>query len=156
MAAGRVPVLMRIPPPLFYGVAFGLGLWLDRLVGWRPPLAADPVRLVGWGLIVVGVLLAPGSAGMFGLRRTTLNPAGHPSRLVTSGPFGLTRNPMYLGLALAYVGGCLVLGRILALAVLVGPLALINFVVIPFEETRMREAFPEEYLAYCRRVRRWM
>jgi protein-S-isoprenylcysteine O-methyltransferase Ste14 len=156
MAADRAPVLVMIPAPLFYAASFGLGFWLDRLVGGRAAFAAAPVGLLGWALIVVGIVLGPASAGLFGLRHTTLNPAGRPSSLVTSGAFGLTRNPMYLGLTVAYVGACLVLGRILPLVLLVIPLALVNFMVIPFEEARMREAFGEDYLAYCRRVKRWV
>src|SRR5579884_3048319 len=94
---------VRVPAPILYAVAFILGLTLDQVVH----LQADwmrSLRPLGWIFVGVGTALGPGSVLLFALRRTTLNPAGRPSRLVTEGAFRLTRNPMYLGLAIIYSG----------------------------------------------------
>jgi protein-S-isoprenylcysteine O-methyltransferase Ste14 len=63
---------------------------------------------------------------------------------------------MYLSLTVVYVGVALALGRAWPLVLVVLPLASMNCAVIPFEEARLRETFGEDYVDYCRRVRRWI
>jgi len=74
--------------------------------------------------------------------------------LITSGPYRFTRNPMYLGLALTYVGEAGALLQAWPLLTLVAVLAYVNWWVVPIEEERL-EAF-REYGDYCSRVRRWL
>jgi protein-S-isoprenylcysteine O-methyltransferase Ste14 len=147
--------LVAVPAPIFYAFAFGAGVALQRAISWRPE-AGPGIRLAGWLLLIIGVIIGPGSALSFGIKRTTLNPIGQPSRLVTGGAFRLTRNPMYLGLAIAYVGLALMFGRLGPLVLLPLPLVFLNTLVIPFEEDRLRRAFGDAFDAYCRRVRRWL
>lgn len=111
---------------------------------------------LGWALIAVGVVLGPVSAGRFVFRRTTLKPHGSASALVTDGAYAWTRNPIYVGLAAIYLGVALVLGAVWPLPLIAAPLLLLNSVVIPFEEARMRDLFGSAYEAYCARVRRWL
>jgi protein-S-isoprenylcysteine O-methyltransferase Ste14 len=63
---------------------------------------------------------------------------------------------MYLGIAIVYLGFALQRGVVLAIPLLVAPLACLNFWVIPFEEQRMRDIFGQQYADYCSRVRRWL
>ena len=94
-------------------------------------------------------------AGIFQRLRTTTTPGEAPNRLVTTGPYRFTRNPMYLGLVLAYLGeqGMLILAwPLLFLALTVG---YVNWFVIPLEEASLR-AFGPAYDAYRARVRRWI
>jgi protein-S-isoprenylcysteine O-methyltransferase Ste14 len=151
------PLFAIIPPPVVYAATFLVGL----MIGWLIPCTPDWIRAVavhwfGWMLLIAGFLLGPGSAGLFVVRRTTLNPTGAPRRLVTAGAFALTRNPMCLGLSVIYLGLALVLARICALLLLPVPWAVINWMVIPFEEARLKATFGQPYEDYCRRVRRWI
>ncbi|MEO8309389.1 MAG: isoprenylcysteine carboxylmethyltransferase family protein, partial [Pseudomonadota bacterium] len=136
---------------------FLAGVLLERFAPWAPQWTQLPAtHWIGWFLFAVGIILGPGSAALFGLRRTTLNPTGRPSRLVADNAFSISRNPMYLGLTITYIGLSLALGRVWPLVLLLVPVLLMNAVVIPFEEARMRETFGADYLAYSRRVRRWV
>jgi protein-S-isoprenylcysteine O-methyltransferase Ste14 len=63
---------------------------------------------------------------------------------------------MYVSLVLVYLGGAGDLAQLWPLLLLPLPVLLIQRVVIPFEETRMRELFGEQYEQYCRRVNRWI
>jgi protein-S-isoprenylcysteine O-methyltransferase Ste14 len=63
---------------------------------------------------------------------------------------------MYLSLTAIYLGVALALWSAWPLVLVVLPWASINWVVIPFEEARLREAFAQEYGNYCRKVRRWI
>jgi protein-S-isoprenylcysteine O-methyltransferase Ste14 len=61
-----------------------------------------------------------------------------------------------LSLTIIYVGMALALGGAWPLFLVVLPWASVNWVVIPFEEARLRKAFGQDYTDYCRTVRRWM
>ena len=153
----QAPFLVRLPAPLFFAITFVASLLLGRLFQWAPLGKLGPaVPLVGWGLFGAGLILAGASVGIFGLRRTTLNPVGLPARLVTDGAFRLSRNPMYVALAVQYVGLSLAVGTLWSILFIVAPLTVVAVLVIPFEEARMRDTFGQGYLDYCRRVRRWI
>jgi protein-S-isoprenylcysteine O-methyltransferase Ste14 len=157
MEQPRASLLVKLPPPIIYAATFVAGMVVDWLMPWTPDWTQIKIlHWLGWALTVAGLLSAPAGAGFFALRRTTLNPAGMPARLVTSGPFALSRNPMYVGLTLIYLGVALVLAKIWPLVLVVLPWAVMNWVVIPFEETRLRNIFGQTYVDYCRRVRRWI
>jgi protein-S-isoprenylcysteine O-methyltransferase Ste14 len=157
-SANRTPPLMRIPPPLLFVATFLVGLGLQRLV----PLTVHGTqlirtsRLIGIGLLACAVLIALSCVGLFLTAGTTLIPHGKASRLISAGPYRFTRNPMYLSLTLGYLGAAAVLAQIWPLLLLLLPLAIMNTVVIPFEEARLREGFGVTFGDYCKRVRRWI
>jgi protein-S-isoprenylcysteine O-methyltransferase Ste14 len=72
--------------------------------------------------------------------------------LVTGGPYGLVRHPIYSGLALAFVGTALALGQWRGvLAVVLALIAIVHRILV--EERFMREQFGAAYDAYAKRVR---
>ena len=87
---------------------------------------------------------------------TPLNPPEPPTTLVEEGPFALTRNPGYLGLALIYAGISLVAGGRWPLLFLPGVLVTVDRGVIEWEEEYLQERFGSRYAAYRSRVRRWL
>jgi protein-S-isoprenylcysteine O-methyltransferase Ste14 len=157
MTPRRAPILAMIPPPAQYALTFLAGLGLGRLMPWEPAwMMIGGVHWAEWALTVAGFLLALAAAGRFVVRRTTLIPTGQPAHLVVSGAHAWSRNPMYLALTIIYVGLALALGAAWPLVLVVLPLAAVNWVVIPFEEARLRETFGLLYADYCRKVRRWI
>ena len=157
MASRQTPILAIIPPPAQFALTFLVGIGVDRLAPWRPAwMAIGGVRWAALALTIAGCSLAVSAVGRFVLRGTTLHPTGQPARLVVSGAHAWSRNPMYLSLTVVYVGLALALGRAWPLVLVILPWALMNWAVIPFEEARLREAFGEDYVDYCRRVRRWI
>ncbi len=155
--ARRRPFLLLIPPPVLYAAVFGVGLSLDRLVPWSPHwMESEPARWIGWLCAIAAAVLGLASLSLFGLHGTTVIPQNRPTRLVTGGPFAISRNPMYIALTLAYCAAAVLTARAWPLVVLPIPLCVIDRVVIPFEERRMHEVFGAAYADYCRRVRRWL
>jgi protein-S-isoprenylcysteine O-methyltransferase Ste14 len=150
--------LARIPPP----PAFALPLVLGVLAGrWAPlPLVPPPlqsaVRAVGFMLLGLGVALTATCALQFLGRRTTIVPHRNATALVTTGPYRMTRNPMYVGLTMIYLAVALVAGVLWPLLLLPAPLLLVAGVHIPLEERTMAAAFGDEYRRYASRVRRWL
>lgn len=154
----RTPPLVHIPPPVLFAVVFGAGLGLQHLA----PLDVEASgivgasRAVGAALLVCGVLLGLYCVTMFVLARTTVIPHGTASKLMTRGPYRFTRNPMYVGLTLVYLGTACVLVEVWPLVLLPIPVAFVNGIVIPYEEARLRDRFGDAYDAYRANVRRWV
>ena len=144
----------------------------------QPPLLFVGCLLVGWGLgfihplslglppavrLVLGamLLLLAGIHGGWGLLTfkrmgTTPEPNGVASALLTSGPFRWSRNPLYLGLSLLLVWLGVLLDSAWMLWLTPVLVLLLDRLVIVREEIRLHAQFGQGYLAYTRRVRRWL
>lgn len=143
------------PPPVLYlgALAMGLGLHL-----------AFPVRVLPQGIAVVvggiGCLFfaALGGTGLWALRRagTSQNPRKPTTTLVVSGPFRISRNPLYLSLLCLYVGIALVVNSPWLLLLAVPLIAVLRLGVIGPEERYLERKFGDEYRRYRSRVRRWL
>jgi len=151
---------VRFPPPFLF-VSGILIAWLMesrvarfRLVGGDASTA--PLETAGIFLIVLGILLILWAMLMFVRARTAILPMRPASRLVETGPYRVSRNPMYTGISIAYLGLMLLLnwGWLLVMF----PVVLISLyhLVIKREERYLLSEFGQEYEAYCRRVRRWI
>jgi protein-S-isoprenylcysteine O-methyltransferase Ste14 len=149
---------VRFPPPLLFVAGLGVGWFLDRRV--------LPLHLAQFGgsiasvvSVVMGVVgLALMGWGFFAFRRarTAILPFHSASSLVTTGPYRFTRNPMYTGLTIAYLGGALLIASAWPLILLPVVLIVLFITVIAREERYLSDAFAIEYAAYCARVRRWL
>jgi protein-S-isoprenylcysteine O-methyltransferase Ste14 len=78
------------------------------------------------------------------------------NKLVTSGFFAFTRNPMYLGLIVFSFGAAIWFGRPLMYLAPFLVFIVTNWAFIPFEEAKMRRQFGDAFDAYTQRVRRWL
>jgi protein-S-isoprenylcysteine O-methyltransferase Ste14 len=148
--------MRQVPPPLWALLLLGATYGLSLLPGLNqlPVLQTRPI-----GLIVICVALAILAWAMLQFRfaDTQLLPNSETNNaLVSSGIFGLTRNPMYLAMTVFALGGALWFGRVTMLLAPVLMFAVANWVFIPFEEAKMRRQFGEAFDAYTKRVRRWI
>ena len=144
-----------IPPPI---LALGLLLVSGFLMAVIPlsPVSIPAGLGIGLFLLLLGFLTAYSGLSAFRKAGTPVRPGDQPTKLVTSGPYRITRNPMYLGLELVLLG---VFFLTKSPFFLIPPIAfffLINFLQIPFEENLLTERFGRSYVEYCHRVRRWL
>jgi protein-S-isoprenylcysteine O-methyltransferase Ste14 len=116
-----------------------------------PPATYSGILFIGFGLV-----LAFWSRSLFLRNSTTLQLSEAPSSLVTSGPFRISRNPIYLGMAAILFGVAVVQGTQVALAFPVIFVMLIHFFIIPGEERKLEKIFGEPYWEYKKSVRRWI
>jgi protein-S-isoprenylcysteine O-methyltransferase Ste14 len=119
---------------------------------------STPERYWVGGLIVVGAIFGLGLWSVVLFRRTgqSENPWKPTPQIVERGPFRISRNPMYLQLVLVCVGVAVILMNLWILVLT--PLCvwlLQRFAILP-EEAYLERKFGDTYLAYKRKVRRWL
>lgn len=143
------------PPPLIYLGALGVGFGLDAVIRGAS-LPSTVARPVGAALIVTGAGLLGTFVRAFGRARTPVDPYTPSQAIVTDGPYRLTRNPGYLGMALTYAGIAIVSNAPWALVPLPAAIAVIDRGVIAREERYLELKFGARYTDYKRGVRRWI
>jgi protein-S-isoprenylcysteine O-methyltransferase Ste14 len=128
--------------------------------GW--PLASSQtffqstaVAWLGVGLCLAAVLILALSLVSFGKSFRVGIDVDQPGRLVTTGIFARSRNPIYVGFFLFLVGQLLVFPNWVPLFYLVGGTVLFHRQVLR-EEEFMRQHYGQEYADYCSRVRRYV
>jgi protein-S-isoprenylcysteine O-methyltransferase Ste14 len=146
-----------IPPPLAFVIA-ALAMWWIRRTAELGRFSFAYQSALAIVLIVLGVALIAMSLRSFARAGTTPNPL-HPknaTELVTSGAYALSRNPMYVGDAVALVGIAVWLGSLPSLLPIAAFIVYVDRVQIAAEEKAMAEIFGDRYTAYRRHVRRWL
>lgn len=146
---------VKIHPPVLLVIHFIAVYFLNRFL---PLPFAFPRALVwiSYALILVGLGLAFGAVSRFMRARTTVDPHGSVSEIVTGGVFGISRNPIYLGFVCLLIGFPFIFGIYWGLILSPLFIILMNKLVIQHEETYLEKKFGEVYTNYKSRVRRWL
>ncbi len=144
-----------IPPPLYYAAGLAAGMAINAVV--TLPLGGRPVTTVA-GVVLATVGLASTLAGVAAVirHRTTIVPHHPVATLLTGGAYRLSRNPMYTGLAIAYLGLALLLGSWWPLVLWPLVILAVRQLVIRPEEHYLTRRFGRTYTDYQSRVRRWL
>ncbi len=148
-------VAFRLWPPVAIGVPL--------LLGWLPTLQwGDPVDLGGWRIPVAWALVAifavwnGWALWLFARHDTGLLPGQATHTMIESGPYRISRNPLYVGLLALYVGLALLAPTFWGLVLFPVAVLLVYWGAIRPEERYLRERFGAPYDDYTRRVRRWL
>jgi len=152
---GAEPLRRHVHPPAWLILHGLLQLSLHHgLPGPRvvPPEWRDLGLLPGF----LGVALIFWSIALFVRRGTPIRPFTESSALVREGPYRLSRNPIYLGLALILASSAAFLGSATPWLALASFVLVIRQRFILREEALLRARFGAEYVEFCRRVRRWI
>jgi protein-S-isoprenylcysteine O-methyltransferase Ste14 len=142
-------------PPVVLVLALAGMLALHAV--WPGPSFAGPAWQLGGSLLTLGGLgLMVFSAGLFRRRGTAVRPFQESSLLVLEGPYRITRNPMYLGMAMMLTGVGIALGSSIPLVTIPLFVGFITRRFILVEEQLLLARFGSAYEAYRERVRRWL
>lgn len=147
---------LKIPPPLWMLLS-GTLMWLLSLIDIEELIipTALPMTLLFAG---AGLGIALAGVWAFHRARTTVDPL-HPERtstLVDTGIYRITRNPMYLGMALLLAAWAVHLGHLFAWAGIPFFMTCLSHWQIRPEEQALAKKFGYAWNAYCNRVRRWL
>ncbi|MCG9677578.1 isoprenylcysteine carboxylmethyltransferase family protein [Vibrio sp. Isolate24] len=144
-----------LPPKMFF-----LFIILMIFLHWymeTEDLIPYPLNLIGALLFCLGLGLASAGKRLFQKLKTNIMTFEEPNKIVTQGVFQYTRNPMYLGLAIALIGFAIMLGgSLMTLTIAASFIIMTDKWYIAFEEKEMMKKFGREYQEYCRHVRRWI
>jgi protein-S-isoprenylcysteine O-methyltransferase Ste14 len=155
-ATDRAEVAIK-PPFLFMG-ALALGAVLSLIIPVGPRLASPNglALLVGLTFVAIGFALAAFSVRNFRRAGTTVVPGEPSTALVVTGPYHVTRNPIYIGLVLIYFGLAVILTSLWVLLLLIPVLAILQRGVVEREEEYLERQFGQAYRKYQARVPRWL
>ncbi len=144
-----------ILPPVYFLMALiaTVLVWL-LLPEWR--VTSGLVRGLGGALLLAGVAVNVVADRAFARHGTTVKPFEESSALVTAGIFGLTRNPMYLGVVLMLAGVSMLLGSLVALVPALLLAIFLDRRFIRVEEEMLAEKFGDAWQTYRARTRRWL
>lgn len=114
-----------------------------------------PWNNLGFIFLFGGLAIVRNIQNLFKQHQTEINTFKSPQKLVTTGLFHYSRNPIYLGFSMALFGVAIVLGNFIAFDGFLAFILAVNLWYIPFEEAEMEKQFGQDYLAYKKKVGRW-
>ena len=144
-----------LPAPIVFIAIAGIAGLLNHLWPLLLP-SADGLIYAGWGLLDTGMVVLLWTVWLMLWRKSTLSPYGKPQRLLCEGPFRVSRNPIYIGMLLVYLGVSLLWGNLWCFLLLPVLVVMLQVGIIRHEERLLLEHFGEDYRQYCQKVRRWL
>jgi protein-S-isoprenylcysteine O-methyltransferase Ste14 len=154
--APDVAGVIALPPLIFLGFLAAATV-LEAIVPLPVPVAHSLASYVAGAVVAAGgfVMIAIGTR-RFAAAGTNIPPTLPTTALVVDGIYGRTRNPLYAGTTLIYLGLGVAAGSLWAIALAVPLLWVINVGVVRREERYLERKFGDAYCAYKARVRRWI
>lgn len=145
------------PPPFIYLFGLLAGILIDRRWSRTP---AFPEAKIGY---VLGSLVAASGIGLIVRAVATMAKSGEnpepqvpTNAIVVAGPYRFSRNPIYLGFTLAYLGVSFLVNTVWPLVLLPGVQTVVHYGVVLREERYLEARLGEEYRRYRASVRRWI
>ena len=148
------PKVIVFPPVLFLSaLILGVALQFVRTIHlWK----GLPARIAGGALVVLGLATIISAKNRMRRAGTNVNPGEPTTAIVTDGPYRFTRNPIYFGGTVAYLGLSLLFSAFWPLLTLIPFLALMHWGVVLREERYLEGKFGDSYRNYKAQVRRWL
>jgi protein-S-isoprenylcysteine O-methyltransferase Ste14 len=148
---------VKFPPPLIF-LAFLLSGYLigQQLGPENLGLPVDIRRGIAFVLVIMGLLVDGVAVASLRRKGTAPEPWKPTSAIVDTGLFAMSRNPIYLGFTLTYLGFAVAMDSAIALCLILPLLIVIDRFVIAREEAYLERQFGETYRQYKQKVRRWL
>lgn len=146
---------VKFPPPLVFVLLIAAGVGLNTVI----PLSMgvpESFRALGVAITVFGVAVVILVNGAFKRSSTAIEPWKPTSALITTGFYRWSRNPIYIGFCLFNMGIGIAFNNLWIFLSFIPGAILVYYIAIAREEAYLERAFGEEYLAYKRKVRRWL
>ncbi|MDQ6844193.1 MAG: isoprenylcysteine carboxylmethyltransferase family protein [Bacteroidota bacterium] len=146
-----------IPPPLFYVLTFLIALFIQKKVFIDDSLFHHrSANIAGVVLLIISLFFLVRSLRQFFQSKNTLVTVKPAFSLQTNGIYGMTRNPMYVGLAVVYLGISCLTGNWWNIILFPFLLLFVQEYIIKREEKYLERRFGQSYVGYKSKVRRWI
>jgi protein-S-isoprenylcysteine O-methyltransferase Ste14 len=146
-----------LPPPLIYVIIFLASIFIQKKFQIDNSLfRTQLIKIPGGILLFCALFFLSTSLAKFFKTKNTLIPFKPASSLQTKGVYSISRNPMYLGLALVYLGITCFIGNWWNIILFPFLILTVQELIIRKEEHYLERAFKDEFLEYKKRVRRWI
>ena len=143
---------------VIFGIPFLVGVALQFVIplSLSQGIVRQVLILAGIVLIIIGISFVILARREFAQYGQPTDP-GHPtSKVIKTGVFALSRNPLYLGGSIFLLGIALLLNTLWAIVMLVLSIIICHYVLIIPEERYLARKFGDEYEEYITSVRRWL
>jgi protein-S-isoprenylcysteine O-methyltransferase Ste14 len=141
----------NIPIPEGHLIPLVVGVALDSWIPFKIVELLWLKHVLGWPLLVLGSLLAAWAVMTFKAMDFS-----QPTRIIVSGPYHFSRNPMYLAWTMLYLGMAMLVNTWWLLILLPVVIAFTHYIVVYQEEPKLKQRFGEAYREYSGRVRRYL
>jgi protein-S-isoprenylcysteine O-methyltransferase Ste14 len=147
-----------IPPPFFYVAVFFLSLWAERALSIDARFLHDNrfFHLGAIVLVVLGGLIIVFAFAQFLRSGTAIAPVRPAKSLQTQGLYAFSRNPMYTGLLILYLGFAFWIGNWWTFLFIPLLVWIVQKFVIKKEEAYLEREFGDKYELYKKKVKRWL
>ena len=139
-------------PPVITLACLGMQFILYMML----PLEVNLSLLLGLILLIGSVAIIVMAFKELQNYETTYIPDGEPEKLVKTGPFKFTRNPIYLGMFGILIASAFLMQSISAMLIPILFLSIIQNTWIPHEEDKLKDKFPDEWEEYKSSTKRWL
>jgi len=145
---------VKFPPPIVFLVFMLLAYGFHYL---RPMVIGDIPNLltIGAFVTILGFVIIFIATHSFKLAQTNIEPWKPTVRIISSGIFAYSRNPIYVAFCIITLGIGLILNSFWVTFSLIPSIVVIFFIAIKKEELYLESKFGQEYLSYKENVRRW-
>ena len=146
---------VKIHPPILLLLHLLSAYLLNRFF----PLSIEFPNVLSWAgyvLVLIGLALPFSAVIQFMQAKTTVDPHGSVTKIVTNGAYRFTRNPIYLGFVCMLIGFLFIFKSYWGLILSPLFIVLMNVLVINYEEAYLEKKFGEQFTSYTSRVRRWL
>ncbi len=144
-----------IPPPIIDLALLGLAIFLNSKFPYKFIIPPYNLILAIFTVSIGGIVIILSSIPFY-MNKTTIVPGFSPSKIIKKGPYRISRNPIYLGTVILFLGLSFFLGNLVVFIVPILNFLIFNFYVIPKEEVICEEELGNEYLKYKAKTRRWI
>lgn len=146
-----------MPPPLIYAAVFTIAILIQKRMPIDDSLfKKPPVHFISFFSLILAIFFISRSLFQFSRTRNTVITVKAATSLQTTGIFHKTRNPMYVGLLMVYLGLTCMIGNWWNVILIPLLLLIIQEYVIKREEQYLSRKFGEDFIHYKQNVRRWL
>jgi protein-S-isoprenylcysteine O-methyltransferase Ste14 len=146
-----------IPPPLLYVLVFLAAVFIQKKISIDNSIFHLQIAKISGALfLIVSLFFMVTSLRQFFISKNTLIPIKPATSLQTYGIYKITRNPMYVSLALVYLGISCFVGNWWNIILFPLLLLIVQEYIIKREEKYLLRRFGKEYIIYKTKVRRWL